>query len=166
MKRLLLAILVLGVQPTAATGQTELGLDAGAVITRAGGSTVTTIGIPTSTLRVGFHAGENVIFEPLVTFAYLNGGGSSVTTLQFVPGLDFLLGESGAYLRGELAIAYASAGGSSDSDFGFGGAIGTRKANADGTALVRLEGAVQRWPDEFAASTVIRLSVGFSLVIG
>lgn len=165
MKRILLVVSAITLLPSVAAAQTELGLDAGAVITRVGGGTLTTIQIPTSGLRVGFHVGDRMIFEPLVTFAFVSGGGRSATALQFVPGLDFLLGDGGAYLRGEVAIAYASGGGGS-TDFGFGGAIGTRRTNADGTALVRVEGGIQRWPDDFAASTVIRLLVGFSVIVG
>ena len=166
MKRFLFGLVAMALLPTGVVSQTELGLDAGAVITRVAGSSLTTLQVPASALRVGFWAGDKVIFEPLVTFAYVNGGGSSATALELVPGLDFLLGEGGAYVRAEVAIAYASSGGSSNSDFGFGGGIGTRKANEDGTALVRVEGVVQRWPDEFAAATVIRLLVGFSFIVG
>lgn len=46
------------------------GFGRGAVITRAGGETLTAISIPSGWLRVGFSVGDELIFESLATVAY------------------------------------------------------------------------------------------------
>lgn len=70
MKRAFVVALGVAIFPSMVVAQTELGLDAGVVITRAGGETLTGISIPSGWLRVGFPVGDELIFESLATVAY------------------------------------------------------------------------------------------------
>ncbi len=164
MKRLLLIAVGIAVLPIGVAAQTEIGLDAGATILRAGGSTATLIQVPTSWARIGFHTGDQIIFESLVTALHTRGGGSSATVLTLIPGLTFLLDEKG-YLRGEVGIQYGSGGGSSATDWGFGGAVGRRKPILNGAAIFRIEGGLMVWPNDGGDLYQFRFVLGLSTVL-
>lgn len=89
--------------------------------------------------------------------------------LGFVPGINILLGESGGYLRGEGAVNRVSAGGESQSQYGFGGAIGVRMP-VDDAVFVRLEGGFDRWLEDqdnfLEAHNEFRILVGVSALVG
>jgi hypothetical protein len=168
MMRFVLIGLTLGVLPSIVEAQTEIGLDAGAVFTRQSGETLTAFQIPSGWARVGFRAGDQVIIEPLATLTHLRSGGNSVTNLFLLPGASFLVGDGGAYLRGEVGLQWADSSSSdSESRFGFGGAVGLRRPIADAAALFRLEGGATYWPekDTDPSFTQFRVVVGVSAII-
>ncbi len=172
MKRAILLAVLLLVAPSAARAQLEVGLDAGFVLHTGyeNSDNVTQLSIPTGWGRVGLPLGGVLDFETLLGFNRIGSGGSSASQLTFLPGLNFLLGDDGAYLRGEVAVTRTAFDGESQSQFGFGGAVGLKKAIDDGPVSFRLEGAFVRWledQDTFQeAFNQIRILVGISARVG
>ena len=74
------------------------------------------------------------------------------------------IGEGTTYARVEGGLAYTSGFGGSDTQLGFGGAVGARKPIGDGTVLFRVEGGVHRWTDP--GFTQIRFLLGLSAIVG
>jgi len=150
----------------------EVGIDAGAEINVFEGDNLTSFGLPTSTLRLTIPAG-NLAVETLIGFSRTSSGDTSASLLRLVPGVNVPLGENGAYVRGELAIARAafSSGPSDDSDsqFGFGGAVGVKKQISDGPVSWRAEAGVDRWLEDTdngqPAFTAIRALFGISAAV-
>jgi len=172
MKRSILLALLPLVAPAAARAQLEVGLDAGFVL-RTGfesSDNVTQISIPTGWGRLGLPMGDVLDFEALLGFNRIGSGDSSASQLTLLPGLNVWLGEDGAYLRGEGAMTRTAFDGESQSQFGFGGAVGLKKAIDDGPVSFRLEGGFVRWlenQDNFQeAFNQIRILVGISATVG
>ena len=67
---------------TAQSRPIELGTDLGVSFDFGGSSTLTTVSIPTSTLRVGFWMTDRVSIEPNVGFTWLHVSGESLTTID------------------------------------------------------------------------------------
>src|SRR5690242_4966275 len=65
---------------TSAPGVIELGIDAGISTTVGGDYHVTTVSIPTSTVRAGFYLNDRVSFEPSFGLSSISSGGDHLTT--------------------------------------------------------------------------------------
>lgn len=172
MKRSILACLCLLIAPAAAQAQLEVGVDAGLTL-RTGfeaSENVSQLSIPASRARLGVPVGEMLSIEALLGFQRLSSGGESTSVLSFLPGINILLGESGGYLRGEVALNRgSSSGGGSRSQYGFGGAVGVRMP-VDDAVFVRLEGGFDRWLEDqdnaLEAYNEFRILVGVSALVG
>lgn len=165
MKRALLLAIGLFLLPSVGQAQVELGVDAGLIVNRGDGESSTTFRIPTATFRFGFPR-ESISFESLFGVAIVNEFDETVTTIALLPGIVFTLG-SNVYLRGEVVVTYVREAGSGASQFGFGGAVGTKRQIGDGPVFLRFEGGVDRLlkNDDFASATEFRALVGFSVVV-
>ena len=166
---------LLALLPATASAQLEVGIEAGLSInTFDGPDNLTGISIPTSPARLGVEAAENLMIEMLFNVARVSQGESSNSVLTLIPGLNFALGESGAYARGEVAIQRAAfdTGGSDGSrtQFGLGGAIGLKKPIEGSPVFYRLEAGFDRWleneDDQLAAFNAIRFLFGLTMVVG
>jgi hypothetical protein len=172
MKRPILLALLLLVAPSAARAQLEVGLDAGFVLHTGFESSddVTRISIPTGWGRLGLPLGDLLGFETLLGFNRISSGDSSASQLSFLPGVNVWLGDDGAYLRGEVAMTRTAFDGESQSQYGFGGAVGLKKDIDGGPVSFRLEGGFVRWledQDNFQeAFNQIRILVGISAAVG
>jgi hypothetical protein len=174
MKRILVLTLGLLVAPAVVSAQVEIGLDAGLSIEMISDVDDNFIGfaIPSSGMRVGFMAGEQIIVETRLGVDYLKFGDTSGSSVDIAPGINFLVNDQ-FYVRGEAGLSRSSfddgTGSVSSTQYLFGGAVGIRRPLGDG-AVLRLEGGVDRWlenSDDFIpASTEIRLGVGVSAVVG
>ena len=109
MKRGILLALGLFAVPALASAQVEVGLDAGFQYEKADGAddAQTGIGVPLSGARVGFAAGEQVIIESRVGFAWAKEGDYSATSLGLLPGVNVLFGD-GMYVGGQAGLQYMS----------------------------------------------------------
>ncbi|HSM60882.1 MAG TPA: hypothetical protein VK849_08805 [Longimicrobiales bacterium] len=172
MKRSVLLAILLTIAPSAARAQVELGMDAGVVLNTGFefGDDITHISIPFTSVRFGIPTGGIVTFESLFGLERTSDDDDSLTQLSFVPGLSVSLGEAGAYVRGEVAIAYVSFDGESQSQLGLGVALGLKKAINGGPVSYRLEAGFDRWledEDEFQeAYNAIRFLIGLSAAVG
>ena len=150
----------------------EIGLDAGAEIDIFDDDNLTTFGIPRSVFRLTIPAG-NLAFETLIGFTRTSSGDTSASLLRLVPGVNVPLGEDGAYVRGEVAVTRAAFSSGtiddSDSQFGFGGAVGVKKQISDGPVSWRAEAGVDRWLEDSDAGqpgfTSIRALFGISAAV-
>lgn len=114
-----IAATLLAVVPAAtrAQGTIELGTDATVQTTFGSGSNVTTVAIPSASIRAGFFAGSNISIEPRVGLISTSAGGG--TTTVYAGSLSMLLHFSaspvgtGLYLRPFVGITGASGGGAS-----------------------------------------------------
>ncbi len=80
---LLVAIALLPLsQLSAQSKPLELGTDMGVSFDFGGGSTLTTVSIPTSTLRVGLWMSDQVSIEPNVGLTWMHASGESLTTID------------------------------------------------------------------------------------
>ena len=79
---LFIAALSLAPQLAAQSRPIELGTDLGVSFDFGGGSTLTTVSIPTSTLRVGFWMSDRVSVEPNAGLTWLHLSGESLTTID------------------------------------------------------------------------------------
>ena len=171
MKRSILAGLCLLIAPATAQAQLEVGVDAGLTLHTGfeNSDNLNQLSIPAPRARLGVPLGDLLSLEGLLGFQRLSSGGESASTLSFLPGVNILLGESGGYLRGEVAINRVAAGGESQSQYGFGGAIGVRMP-VDDAVFVRLEGGFDRWLEDqdnfLEAYNEIRILVGVSAMVG
>ena len=165
MRRALLLGMGLLVLPSVGEAQVELGVDAGLIVDREDGESSTTFRIPTATIRLGFPR-ESISFESLVGVAIVSEFDETVTTIALLPGIVFTLG-SNVYLRGEVVVTYVREAGSGASQFGFGGAVGTKRQIGDGPVSLRFEGGVDRLleNDDFFSTTEFRALVGLSVVV-
>jgi hypothetical protein len=173
MKRALLLALGLLVAPSVASAQLEVGLDAGLTYEKIQDvdDAAISIGLPLSGARLGFAAGEQMIVETRLDFGWDKQGDASSTSLDLLPGVNFLFGEN-MYVRGEAGLSYFSFdNGTVDGSFTqyiFGGAVGMRRPVGEG-ALVRLEAGVDRLlensDDGIPASWLIGLTVGISAIV-
>jgi hypothetical protein len=173
MKRALLLALGLLAAPMVASAQVEIGLDAGLTfekITDVDDAAIG-IGLPLSGARVGFAAGDQLIVETRLGFGWEKQGDASATSLDLMPGVNFLFGE-GLYVRGEAGLSYFSFDtGTSDgssTQYVFGAGVGMRRSLGGG-ALLRLEAGVDRLleneDDGIPSSWLIGATVGVSAVI-
>lgn len=184
MKRALVLSLALVFVPAMASAQVEIGMDAGFMLKSIDDASdnITSFAVPSSSnflpmvsgARVAFSAGETVLIESLLNFAYQSfGSDDSVTFLGIIPGINFLVTES-FYVRGEAGLAYAkfssTSSDESETQYLFGGGAGYRRALGDGAAVLRLEAGVDRLlentDDGVPASWDFRALVGLSAVIG
>jgi hypothetical protein len=102
-----------------APGVIEFGVDAGIATTLGGDYHITTVSIPTSTVRAGFYVNNHVSFEPSVGITSISGGGDRLTTYDASIGV-LLHGRAervgaGVYLRPFAGITGVSTGGSGSS---------------------------------------------------
>jgi Outer membrane protein beta-barrel domain len=177
MKRALLIALAALAMPVLAQAQVEVGVDAGLGIQKMSGATDKdiSIDIPTSGLRVGFAGGESLIVETMLDFGWDKYGDQKTTFLTLVPGVNFMVTPQ-VYVRGEAGLNYfkydSGTGSSSQTQYVFGGAVGTRKMLGEG-ALLRLEAGVDRGLEKkdsgvvtIPASWDFRLVAGISAVVG
>ena len=145
------------VAPTAAHAQatTELGTDAAVQTTFGSGTNVTTVALPSASIRAGFYAGPYVSIEPRVGVLSTSGGGSTVTV--YAGSLSLLLHASparagiGPYLRPFVGVTGASGDGSSASQANAGVGVGVTLPLA-GELATRLE-LTTRTPSRPATST-------------
>ena len=77
------------------------------------------------------------------------------------------IGVDNVYLRGEVVVTYVREAGSGASQFGFGGAVGTKRQIGDGPVFLRFEGGVDRLleNDDFFSTNEFRALVGLSVVV-
>jgi hypothetical protein len=171
MRSILAGLCLLVAAPVAVHAQVEVGVDGGLVFNTGfeTSDNVTQISIPTGRARVGFPMGELLTLETLLGFQRVSLGGESGSALNLLPGMNVRLGDGGGYLRGEVAVARASFGGESETQWGFGGAVGVRM-QVDDAVFFRLEGGFDRWledQDSFQeAYNEIRITVGVSAIVG
>lgn len=170
MKRAALLVGLLLV-PVGVQGQVEVGFDAGLTLDNYEFSeSLTTIGIPTGTARIGFAAGETITVETLMNLSRLSSDGDSFTTISLIPGVNVALGDGGFYLRGEAGLMRVSFGGEfsdgSETQYTLGAAGGLKRAIGDGPISFRLEAGLGKWLEDEDAGlesfTRIRLLFGFS----
>jgi len=172
MKRSILAgLFSLLAVPAVVHAQLEVGVDAGLTLHTGfeNSDNVTQISIPTGRARVGVPAGDLLSFEALLGFQRVSSGGESGSALNFLPGINLRLGDAGSYLRGEVAVTRASYGGDSQTQYGFGGAVGVRMP-VDDAVFFRLEGGFDRWLEDQdnlqEAYNEFRITVGVSALVG
>jgi len=114
---------------TPASTTIELGIDAGVATTLGGDYHITTVSIPTSSVRAGFYINDRVSFEPRLSLNSASGGGDRVTTYDAAIGV-LLHGHgervgAGLYVRPFAGIAgYSASGGSSETQTYIGGGLG------------------------------------------
>ena len=154
------------------TATAELGTMLGASIYTQGGQTVTRIAAPGngvglissvgagSVLYATFFSG-GIMVQPALGFSVLSCGGSTLTII----GLEGHIGHAFAgpgvnslYVTVHPAFAYASASGSSDSEFGAGFRLGYRLLAATSLAI-RFEVGYRRWFD----SDINEITIGMAL---
>ena len=177
MKRALLIALAALAMPVLAQAQVEVGLDGGLGIQKMSGVTDKDISfdVPTSGLRLGFAGGESLIIETMLDFSWNKFGDQKTTSFGIVPGVNYLINDQ-VYVRGEAGLSYfkydPGTGGSSQTQYLFGGAVGTRKMLGEG-ALLRLEAGVDRGLEKkdngvvtIPASWNFRVVAGISAVVG
>lgn len=128
--------------PFGVDAQVELGVDAGFIIDRSNGETITQFSVPIGNFRLGFPR-QSLTFESLLGVRVISASDETLSLISFVPGVAFPLG-SAAYVRGEAVVNYVSGGGSSASQFGFGGALGFKRGIGGGQYTCALRG---RRPD-------------------
>lgn len=172
MKRFIAAGLgMLLAAPLTVHAQVEVGVDAGLVLNTGfeTSENVTQISIPASRARVGFPLGDLVTLETLLGFQRVSSDGEAASGLNLLPGINVRLGDSGGYLRGEVALSRAAFGGESETQYGFGGAIGVRMP-VDDAVFVRLEGGFDRWLEDQdnlqEAYNELRITLGVSAIVG
>jgi len=116
-------------QAAARTTTIELGIDAGVATTLGGDYHITTVSIPTSSVRAGFYINDRVSFEPRLSLNSASGGGDRVTTYDAAIGV-LLHGHgervgAGLYVRPFAGIAgYSASGGPSETQTYVGGGLG------------------------------------------
>ena len=161
-----LAALLLPAATVAQEGVTvEIGTGLGAAILTNGG-TLTHIGLPgagiigQAPLYATFIFGGGIMVQPEISFNILTGEGETVTTLGSAVGIGYAFAGSGnsPYALVNGAVQYASAGGSSDSEFGAGARLGYRFLVNKGFAA-SFEAGYRRWfnPDLGEITIAIRL---------
>lgn len=149
--------------PVAAEAQIEVGLDAGLTLSAVSGrDNLTRFSVPASALRLG-GSGDGMRFETLFGLTVLSSDGT-VTILNVIPGLNFPMGEGGAYVRPEAGLNLISGGGNTESEFLAGVAAGLRKSVDDGPVFFRLEVGFDRWFD--TEVNQFRALAGLSVVVG
>ena len=173
MRRTLVLALGLMVVPAMASAQVELGFDfLGISYNDTDGAQDATIGVtlPTSGMRIGFMAGEQMIVETRMGFAWEKEGDASSRSLMLAPGLNYLVNDQ-IYVRGEAGLENFNFDNGTVSVSGtqyiFGGGIGTRRPL--GMGILRLEAGVQKalenTDDGIPSSLNIYGSAGVSIAI-
>lgn len=133
--------------PAPASTTIELGIDAGIATTLGGDYHITTVSIPTSSVRAGFYINDRVSFEPTLSLNSMSGGGDRVTTYDAAIGV-LLHGHgervgAGVYVRPFAGITgYSASGASSETQTYLGGGLGVSIPFAQRMAT-RLELAYQ-----------------------
>lgn len=174
MKRVFVLALALLFAPAVVSAQVEIGLDAGLNINKVDDANDTGFGfhVPTMGARVGFMAGESAVVETILSFGYDKLGDNSSTSIDLIPGLNFLVGEQ-FYVRGEAGLSYAKfdngTTSASATQYLFGAGAGIRQTLGD-AALLRLEAGIDRLlentDDGIPASWNFRVVVGVSAIAG
>lgn len=148
----------------------ELGIDALSLgVTVAGGTSVTSLSVPTGVFRVGFFASERVSIEPNLGVTYIKvEDQDAVTLLNFALGLLYHFTPPGqrsqVYIRPLLGISFLDPGlGDSATQFSAGGGLGV-KVPLVGRLAARLEAQyTHRFENaDFAGSNSIVGLFGFS----
>lgn len=170
---LLAAIAALALVPPVtahAQATTELGTDASIQTTFGSGTNVTTVALPTASIRAGFYAGPYVSFEPRVGVLSTSGGGSTVTV--YAGSLSLLLHASqaragiGPYVRPFVGVTGASGSGSSVNQANAGVGVGVTLPLASELATrLELNYAHAFSSSDFDSANAIGLGVGLTYFI-
>jgi hypothetical protein len=150
----------------------EIGTGLGASILTNGG-TVTTIGIPgpaigelgiigSAPMYISLYFGGGVMVQPEVSFRFLTGEGTDLTTIGLVTNLGYAF--SGAsrnspYVAATGAWQFIDADGDSENEFGAGGKVGYRFVVNEGFA-VSVEAGYRRWFDSDLNEILFGLRLG------
>jgi hypothetical protein len=167
MRKALLTLATVVMLPTYAAAQVEIGTRAVGVDILANGGTLTDVSIPGGGIFLGptaylmFFPSPNIMVGPEIAFSVLSGGGSTLTSIGAAGWVGYLFtpAANSAYLAGNVALQFASIGGSSDTEFAAGGALGSR-AEVIQHAAVGVEGGYRRWFDSKINEIVISLTLG------
>ena len=155
----------------------EIGTSLGVSILTAGGSTITTVGIPVDAgplplfarpaVYATIFASPSVMVEPQLSFAHVSGGsGNDFTILHVGAQVAYLFDSdrrASPYLGPNVGFQHLSAGGSANG-VGLGGAVGYRWRLGKGFAL-RVVGLYRRWLGNFDGINEIGLTLGLGGVI-
>lgn len=164
MRRILLLSAICVLAPAAADAQVEIGIEAGIQLDdRPVADNLFRLNVPRAMARIGFPR-EALTFESLFSFDIVDGGGSTLTFLNIIPGLNFPFGDQGAYVRGEVPMQLVSGGGDTETEFGLGAAIGIKKAIDDGPVSTRFEFGYDRLFD--AEINSFRILFGLGVLVG
>ncbi len=167
MRKALATLAVALLIPTYAVGQVELGTRGVGATVLSDGGTLTTVSVPGGGILGGSTAylmvfpSPNLMLGPELNFNLLSGGGSTITTLGLAGWIGYLFtpGPTSAYIAGNAALQFVSFSGSSNTEFGAGGAVGYRAVVIPNIA-VGVEGGVRRWFDLSITEVVISLKLG------
>lgn len=106
----------------------ELGTDLGVAFDFSGGSTTTTVTVPTMVLRAGFWMNDRISVEPNVNFTWVHVSGSSLTNFNAALALLYHFNADVARTRPYVAvfpgIAHLDVGGVSSTQFFAGAGLG------------------------------------------
>jgi len=163
--RQLIIFITLLILPAIAEAQIELGFDVGLTVDKSAGITHNSYDIPAKYLRIGFPRGR-VSFESLVAINHQRIGRSHLTIVEVLPGIMYQLNRY--YVRGEVAMLLVSSNfDRSSSQFGYGVAVGSRRA-LRGPVFLRLETGITKWAGnvDYFGRSVFRALVGLSVVVG
>lgn len=155
----------------------EVGTSLGVTILTAGGSTITTIGIPVDAgplplfarpaIYATIFATPSLMIEPQVALSNLSGGsGGDFTIVLLAAQVGYLFNSvqrQSPYFAANVAFQSLSAGGSA-SGVGVGGALGYRFRIGRGFAL-RVVGQYRRWFGDYASINEIGLALGLGGII-
>lgn len=176
----LVIIICLATRPVGAQEQkasVEIGTSLGVTILSAGGSTITTIGIPVDAgplplfarpaIYATFFATPSVMIEPQLGFANISGGsGGDFTIVLLAAQVGYLFNAArrqSPYFGVNVAYQNVSAGGSANG-VGVGGALGYRFRVGRGFAL-RIVGQYRRWLGDYDGINEIGLALGLGGII-
>jgi hypothetical protein len=143
----------------------ELGTDIGMSLDF-GGGTLTTVSIPTSSLRVGFWMNDRVSVEPNLGFTWLHFSGENITTLDAAVALLYHFNTDPSRARPYVTVfpglTHLSAGASSTQFFG-GAGLGVLLPLQERLAA-RLEGQYSHTfsSDEVGSGNTVAARIGFS----
>lgn len=169
--QLVLALVSVALLPVGASGQSagtiEFGTDLVLGLARSDDTpTVTSLSLPASTFRVGFHVSDELAIEPRLAATLTWTDGHSSTRLQLGGALMYSVAES-VYLFGEGGFTRVSFDASQNSDSAsqgyFGGGLGLRRSLDERLGL-RWEFGATVFPetDDFRGRTVLGASMGVS----
>ena len=167
MRKALATLAVALLIPTYAVGQVELGTRGVGVTALSNGGTITAVSVPGggilsgSTVYLMAFPSPNLMLGPELNFNLLSGGGSTLTTFGLAGWIGYLFtpGPTSAYMAGNVALQSIFVSGSSNTEFGAGGAVGYRAVVIPNIA-VGVEGGVRRWFNLSITEVVVSLKLG------
>lgn len=150
----------------------EIGSGLGVSVLTNGG-TVTTVGVPgpgigalgligSAPLYASFHFGGGVMVQPEISFRFLTGEGSDLTTLGLVTNVGYAFGGAGRnspFVAASGAWQFVDADGDSENEFGAGAKVGYRIVVNEGFA-VSIEAGYRRWFDSDLNEILFGLRLG------